>query len=302
MGICQCACHPFEYGRFLFMHNGQVAGFKKIRRHLMSNLSQSAFDYAIANSASDSSLAFAIFIDQVGDANAAVSPARLRQCLVNVISIIGEALVKFEIKGTSLLNFVVSDGSSMVATRYVINPDQDVPAASLYFSSGTSFEPSVLHEEVDSSELEPGKGMSALETVKEYKMTHEDRRDNVVIVTSEPLTNVVADWVLSCLSPCRNVAVRCCQYDTPWPDTVRGFVGCSTKELSRSGHATQADSPLPGVCWRRGCRVRARRHRWERQRDRKVSHRRRPDTRARIVWPRPGTCHPAAASFISRSY
>ena len=50
MGVCHCSCHPFEFGRFLFMHNGQVAGFGKIRRKLMSSLNSCAYDFAIANS------------------------------------------------------------------------------------------------------------------------------------------------------------------------------------------------------------------------------------------------------------
>ena len=42
------------------------------------------------------------------------------------------------VKGTTLLNFVVSDGFSMLATRYVYPEDQ--PAASLYYSEGSTFE------------------------------------------------------------------------------------------------------------------------------------------------------------------
>jgi len=63
MSLCTCSCHPFSCGRYLFMHNGQVAGFKQIRRGLMNRLSDVAFNFAVANSASDSALAFAIFID-----------------------------------------------------------------------------------------------------------------------------------------------------------------------------------------------------------------------------------------------
>jgi predicted glutamine amidotransferase len=77
MSVNEDACHPFEWGRYLFMHNGQVAKFGKIRRKLMDSLSQCAYDHCIANSASDSALSFALFIDQLEDPFAPISPQEL---------------------------------------------------------------------------------------------------------------------------------------------------------------------------------------------------------------------------------
>ncbi|EKX53757.1 hypothetical protein GUITHDRAFT_64281, partial [Guillardia theta CCMP2712] len=195
MGVCHCSCHPFEYGRFLFMHNGQVAGFKKIRRELMDTLSQCAYDFCIANSASDSALAFALFIDQLDDPHAAISPQHMKMKLTKVIQSLSDALERHNVNETSLLNFVVTDGNSLAATRYVINRTKNVPAASLYFSSGTSFEPSLTPAEAP--DMPEGKKCPAVmqEPLREYRMVHEDRRDDVVIITSEPLTNVRADWI-----------------------------------------------------------------------------------------------------------
>ena len=34
-----------------------------------------------------------------------------------------------------------------------------------------------------------------IDKVREYRILHEDKRDDMVIVTSEPLTDVRADWV-----------------------------------------------------------------------------------------------------------
>src|SRR5271166_3139224 len=36
-------CHPFAAGRFLFMHNGQVAGFQKIRRRVEALIPDDAY-------------------------------------------------------------------------------------------------------------------------------------------------------------------------------------------------------------------------------------------------------------------
>jgi len=144
MGVCQCACHPFEWGRYLFMHNGQVAEFGKIRRKLMDSLSQCAYDFCIANSASDSALSFALFIDQLDDPLAPISPQELQHKLVLVIRSITRALDEAGVIETSLLNFVITDGTALAATRFACNKLPECKAASLYYASGSSFEPSTV--------------------------------------------------------------------------------------------------------------------------------------------------------------
>jgi len=71
------------------------------------------------------------------------------------------------------MNFCITDGESVVVTRY-ISSRKDA-AASLWFSSGTSF-----------SEYAPG---------GHYKMFKEDKRENIIMVASEPLTFEKADWM-----------------------------------------------------------------------------------------------------------
>ena len=66
----------------------------------------------------------------------------------------------------SLLNFAVTDGHSVVCTRYVSSTTDE--AASLYFSSGTSWK----------QEGPTGN----------YKMERRDKGADIVLVASEPLT------------------------------------------------------------------------------------------------------------------
>jgi len=188
MGICSCSCHPFEFGRYLFMHNGQISGFGKIRRRLMESLRNAAFDFAIQNSCSDSAVAFAVLIDQLDDALEAIAPAQLQAVVRTTIRRLCDACDAEGVEGASLLNFVVSDGNTLVATRYVhvaasASPEEkaNARAATLYFASGTRFE------------AEEGPGTA--EGVKRYHVLREDVRDEVVIVTSEPLTEKRADWI-----------------------------------------------------------------------------------------------------------
>lgn len=72
----------------------------------------------------------------------------------------------------SLLNWVVTDGESVVATRYISSRTSE--AASLFFSSGTSFD-------------EYAEGM--------YRMTKADKREKIIMIASEPLTFERSDWM-----------------------------------------------------------------------------------------------------------
>ena len=44
MPVSEQNCHPFQWSRYLFMHNGVVGGFMRIRRALLATLSDSAYD------------------------------------------------------------------------------------------------------------------------------------------------------------------------------------------------------------------------------------------------------------------
>jgi glutamine amidotransferase len=88
----------------------------------------------------------------------------------------------------SLMNFCVTDGECIICTRYVSSKHDQ--AASLYFSSGTSF-----------YEHSPGT----------YRMVKMDKREKIIVVASEPLTFEKADWMeipsntLVCITPKMNV-------------------------------------------------------------------------------------------------
>jgi hypothetical protein len=58
--------------------------------------------------------------------------------MLETIKKIRELCIQAGVSEPSLLNFAVTDGQSVVATRYVNSSTDE--AASLYFSTGTSFE------------------------------------------------------------------------------------------------------------------------------------------------------------------
>jgi predicted glutamine amidotransferase len=53
-------CHPFRAGKLLFMHNGQIGGFRRLRRKLFGMLSETGFDSIVGGT--DSEVLFQLMI------------------------------------------------------------------------------------------------------------------------------------------------------------------------------------------------------------------------------------------------
>ncbi|CAL1695673.1 unnamed protein product [Somion occarium] len=165
-------CHPWHFGKLMFMHNGGIAEFPKIKRRLQTYLSDELFNFVTGNT--DSQWAFALFLSKLPDPHAnQFSTQELRQAMIETIASINEMTEAVNATEPSLMNFCVTDGESIIATRY-INSRHD-EAASLWFSSGTTF-----------SEYADG---------GHYKMSKTDKRENIILIASEPLTFEKADWM-----------------------------------------------------------------------------------------------------------
>lgn len=174
-------CHPFQYGPLMFMHNGGIGGFKFIKRKLSDSLGDQWFVHV--QGSTDSEWAFAMFLDSleklgVSTDDIAASASRpeglghvlLRKAVLMTISRINELTkqVPQDQDRRSLLNFAVTDGHSVVCSRYVSSRDDE--AASLFFSSGTSW------KRDDESKI------------GDYRMERKDKGGDIVLVASEPLT------------------------------------------------------------------------------------------------------------------
>ncbi|BFZ57738.1 glutamine amidotransferase subunit [Savitreella phatthalungensis] len=185
--LAEVNCHPFQYGRLMWMHNGGIAGWEKVKRRLQMSVREEYFLWM--QGSTDSECAFALFLDKLHslgrrplaeheDTDASrPSPydaKTLRQALLDTIAAINDATEAAGVQEPSLLNFAVTDGTHTVCSRYVSSRTDE--AASLFFSSGTSF------HRYDSE-----RGL--------YRMDRRDKGQDMVLVSSEPLTFERADWV-----------------------------------------------------------------------------------------------------------
>jgi glutamine amidotransferase len=163
----------------MWMHNGNIGGWKHVKRSLALSIEAEWFNGV--QGGTDSEWAFALFLDSMQKAghdpsssvqDGGFGHAVLREAMLQTIKRINQLIadvphhLREDLDTRSLLNFAVADGHSVVCTRYVTSATDE--AASLYFSSGTCWKE------------EGGKG--------NYKMERRDKGADIVLVASEPLT------------------------------------------------------------------------------------------------------------------
>lgn len=133
--ISDVNCHPFKYNNWVFMHNGSVPHFNFVKRHITSKLS--SFSYANIFGSTDSEHCFSILLDMIPDLRVKLPVNVIKEAVVKTINIV-VALVTFStienelIDFPSTLNFAVSDGHSVVVSRYSSDPSKS-DARSLYY-------------------------------------------------------------------------------------------------------------------------------------------------------------------------
>lgn len=177
--LAESNCHPFQHNTLMFMHNGNIGSWKYVKRPLADSLNDQW--YLGVKGGTDSEWAFALFLDTLeregvdpgAEPEGGFGPKVLRRAMKKTIAKIN-AFVRAvpaehhlaDAETRSLLNFAVTDGHSVVVTRYVSSKTDE--AASLYYSSGTDWVEGNI------------KG--------HFKMERRDKASDLVLVASEPLT------------------------------------------------------------------------------------------------------------------
>ena len=115
-------CHPFVFGRWSFMHNGQIGGFERLRRNLEASISDEMYDRL--EGTTDSELLFLLMVQEGLEDD----PLRAAQRAVQRIF---EAAAKAGIVPHVRLTAALSDGERLYAIRYAT----DAFAPTLYFAA-----------------------------------------------------------------------------------------------------------------------------------------------------------------------
>ena len=107
-------CHPFRHGRWLFMHNGQIGGFPKLRRQLESLLPDPLYQTRLGST--DSEL---MFLLALMDGLAENPIDAFGSCLGRVEGAMEEAGTDEPLRVTAAL----SDGRRLFAFRHASDPN-----------------------------------------------------------------------------------------------------------------------------------------------------------------------------------
>jgi predicted glutamine amidotransferase len=173
--VHQANCHPFQHGRYLLMHNGSVGGFGRVRRRLLAELSDEAYNVIRGNT--DSEHMFAIFVDEllkhgVPASDAFDAPDGARRLAGHLAATLARVLAAVRADGDgapSALNIAVSDGVHAAASRFTSH--LSAPPDSLY----------TLHDHIYAT------------TSQEFSERKSEEEGQAVVVSSERLTGD-ANW------------------------------------------------------------------------------------------------------------
>ncbi len=165
--VSEANCHPFSYGKLLFMHNGAIAGFNVIKRALRTRLPDGIYDWIRGDT--DSEHFFALILQHV-DPHGDLTLEQMSAAFVDALQELTELLDEHDIDRPFTMNGLLTDGERIVASRYI--SDESAEPNTLYHSSRGAFEC------VDGKcRIVPGKP-----------------EDDCVLVVSEKLTDAAEHW------------------------------------------------------------------------------------------------------------
>jgi len=169
MTIDELNSHPFTCGRLMFMHNGMISDFRKIRRQLLRLLNDTSYDAILGST--DSEHMFGLFLNHIEDPYGEVTCDEMVEAMKLMLEDLSRLLVEHEVKAHSYLNLCVSNGTSIVSVRYTTN--SNVQPASLYYMYGKEY-----RSENGNSFMEPTLG-----------------KPTAIVIASEPFTLRRSDWM-----------------------------------------------------------------------------------------------------------
>jgi len=193
-------CHPFMYGAYMFMHNGDIWRFHKIKSAILA-LITSLFDTVTKEhdlereikGTTDSEHIFWLILAVIAKkketldfSEAVCTPKELMECLkdaiVHILTLVNK--IVGQVGGGCLLNLCLSDGDKVIITRFRSTYCQP---ASLYFTlraRGITLHPPML-EHLDEEKTDCTAHLETKQICNNFGFSAKSLPD-IVIVASEP--------------------------------------------------------------------------------------------------------------------
>lgn len=129
-GVNEANCHPFRFERYLFMHNGDVGGFRGVRRHLLETVSDEAFGNVYGST--DSEHIFALVVDELQRLAIGDPATRLATALHRAIERVVKLAEEYGGGEEGFLNLVLTDGRVAAVSRFAYNTDEEPESLYMY--------------------------------------------------------------------------------------------------------------------------------------------------------------------------
>jgi glutamine amidotransferase len=150
-------CHPFNHGKWLFLHNGLINDYEKLRRDLAFAIAPELFPLIQGTTDSEVMFLLALSFGLNGDVKAG---------LERMAGLVEQAARTHDVENALQMTLGISDGESLYAVRY----STEGKSRSLFHSASRD---------------------ATMEIAPDAKRFSRDAR----AIVSEPLDNLEAEWV-----------------------------------------------------------------------------------------------------------
>lgn len=173
--------HPFRFdnSRIVFAHNGTLMGFSVMRLDILKHV-KSEYAQRIRGT-TDSETMYALFLSQLKARNEQYQITDIFDALSETLTLLQKIRKKHGITFSSPLNFFISDGNFIVATRFVF--DYGHYPSEAYVSTHTAYH---------SLWYTYGEQYGLYETGYQMKPS---KKMKSIIISSEPLTEDSTTWI-----------------------------------------------------------------------------------------------------------
>lgn len=161
-GVTNYNCHPFVYGPWMLMHNGDINDFILVKRHLRHLLDDDIYHWIQGET--DSEHLFALFL-QLAKGKDLSNLSIVAETLQETIYEINQLVKQYTKNNDSYYNICLSDGKRIIASRYCT--EKNTVPESLHYFIGNCF--------------------------YDHLLLLEDQHE-AVLISSEKLNDINADW------------------------------------------------------------------------------------------------------------
>mmetsp|Transcript_13591 Transcript_13591/g.32189 ORF Transcript_13591/g.32189 Transcript_13591/m.32189 type:complete len:259 (+) Transcript_13591:425-1201(+) len=179
------------------MHNGDVSGFSRMKRRLRAMLPDALYD--MLTGSTDSEHCFAVLLDEIGDTDRELTDQELADAVERMIVRITRLQKTHGVTKGSSLNFAVTDGRHIVATRCRNDPSEAPPSLYYYYAERSGMrecsKSKAARVDSGSEAAAPADAGGAVDSGSSLRSSLPALCRGITI-SSEPLTRCSGRWAL----------------------------------------------------------------------------------------------------------